>query len=56
MAEKNPSNGFFSMGDKTHKVPMALFAKVLFVIVFLTAESLPPPPKKGDEKSCQKSE
>ena len=27
MAEMNPSNGYFWMGNKTLKVPMALFAK-----------------------------
>ena len=26
-ANPNPSDGFFWMGNKTHKVPMALFAK-----------------------------
>jgi len=35
MAERNPNNGFFSMGDKTHKVPMALFAKVKLPLLYL---------------------
>ena len=26
-ANPNPSNGYYWMGNKTHKVPMALFAK-----------------------------
>ena len=26
-ANPNPSNGYFWMGNQTHKVPMALFAK-----------------------------
>ena len=27
MAEMNPKDGFFSMGEHTYKVPMALFKK-----------------------------